>query len=142
MNHFTPSILVLLLGLAVLSVPLLVSVAYAAEDSWVTLEPLPTARMQFGVAVVDGKIYAIGGNNYLTYYNVTEMYDPGTNTWATKASVPTARTNFGIAVVDNKIYVIGGGETKINEMYDPQTDTWETKTPMNIGRSGLSASVV
>ncbi|PVX27654.1 MAG: hypothetical protein CW716_01160 [Candidatus Bathyarchaeum sp.] len=27
----------------------------AADDSWVTVESIPTARMQFGVAVVDGK---------------------------------------------------------------------------------------
>ncbi|MFZ7137264.1 MAG: Kelch repeat-containing protein [archaeon] len=119
-----------------------VSVGYAAEGSWYVRQQMPTARSGLGVAVVDGKIYAIDGNNYLTYYNVTEMYDPDFNIWVTKASMPTARTNFGIAVVDNKIYVIGGGETKINEVYDPQMDTWETKTPMNIGRSGLSASVV
>jgi N-acetylneuraminic acid mutarotase len=142
MNRFTPSLLVLLLVFAFLLSSFFVSVGYAAEGSWYVRQQMPTARSGLGVAVVDGKIYAIGGNNYLTYYDVNEMYDPDSNTWVTKASMPTARSNFGIAVVDNKIYVIGGGETKINEAYDPQTDTWETKTPMNIGRSGLSANVV
>ncbi|WGM90309.1 MAG: hypothetical protein NUK63_04100 [Candidatus Bathyarchaeum tardum] len=141
MNRFK-SIIVLFLVFPFLLSPFLVCIVCAAEDSWVTLEPMPTARSGFGVAVVDEKIYAIGGQNYLTYFGTNEMYDPDTNAWAIKASVPTARSNFGIAVVDNKIYVIGGGETTINEVYDPETDTWETKASMNIGRSGLSASVV
>ena len=123
-NRFT-SIIVLLLVLAFLSSPLLVSIAYAAEDSWISKEPMPAARSGFGVAVVDGKIYAIGGAGCV---NATEMYDPTTNTWHTKASMPTPRSGFGIAVVENKIYVIGGSTgdytyTNVNEVYDPATDT-------------------
>ncbi|WGM90308.1 MAG: kelch repeat-containing protein [Candidatus Bathyarchaeum tardum] len=142
MNRFTLSIYVLLLVLAVLSLPLLGSVAYAADDSWVTLEPMPTARNGFGVAVVNGKIYAIGGYNRASgsYLASNEMYDPATNTWTTKASMPTPRSNFGIAVVDNKIYAIGGGA--INEVYDPKTNTWETLTAMPTPRRGLSVSTV
>ena len=114
--------------------------ARAAEDYWTTLEPMPTARSGLGVAVVDGKIYAIvKGINY--------EYDPSTNSWTTKTPMPTPRNSFGIAVVDNKIYVIGGSTgdytyTNVNEVYDPSTDTWETKTSMPTKRLGLSASVV
>jgi hypothetical protein len=32
------------------------------EDSWTTLEPMPTARSGFGVVAVNGKIYPIGGS--------------------------------------------------------------------------------
>jgi len=120
----------------------------AAEDSWAIMEPMPTARAWLGVAVADGKIYAIGGG-YES--NGVEEYDPVTNTWSTKTPMPTPRIFFGIAVVDNKIYTIGGdggnweaGETltKVNEVYDPLTDTWETRTSMPTKRLGLSASVV
>jgi N-acetylneuraminic acid mutarotase len=142
-NRFT-SIIILLLVLAFLSSPLLVSIACAAEDSWVTLAPIPTKRFFFGVAVVDGKIYAIGGAGGV---NATEMYDPVTNTWHTKASMPTPRSGFGIAVVENKIYVIGGSTgdstyTNVNEVYDPATDTWETKTSMPTTRHAMDANVV
>lgn len=120
----------------------------AAEDSWTTKEPMPTARAVIGVAVVDGKIYAIGGS-YDSFG--VEEYNPVTNTWTTKTPMPTPRIFFGIAVVENKIYVIGGdsgnwvvGETpsNVNEVYDPLTNTWETRVSMPTERLGLSASVV
>jgi len=123
----------------------------AVEDSWTTLEPMPTARSSFGVAVVDGKIYAIGGWNG-SYLGTNEMYDPATDTWTTKKSMPTPRHGFGIAVYQNKIYAIGGitgptdsensGFTGLTEVYDPKTDAWKNKTSMPTARSSLSANVV
>jgi N-acetylneuraminic acid mutarotase len=122
----------------------------AVEDSWETMAEMPTARSGLGVAVVDGKIYAIGGYldqiSFSGHLGTNEMYDPATDTWETKESMPTARNRFGIAVVQNKIYVIGGetdeGYTGVNEVYDPLTDTWETRTPMPTVRADLSANVV
>jgi len=122
----------------------------AAENSWTTMAPMPTARAQFGVAVVDGKIYAIGGaNNSASGPNVlsvNEEYDPAKNSWTTKAPMPTARHSFGIAVYQNKIYCIGGSingpHLTVNEVYDPATDIWETKTPMPTARAGLCANTV
>jgi len=145
----TALILLLILCFAVSTLPLV----SASEDSWTTLEPMPTPRCGFGVAVVDGKIYAIGGyngsNNYLA---VNEMYDPATDTWTTKQPMPTPRSGFAVAAYMNKIYVIGGifaanspdysGYTGVNEVYDPSTDTWETMEPMPTARSALDANVV
>jgi len=102
-----------------------------------------TARAFFGVAVVDGKIYAIGGAGA-----VNEVYDPETNTWATKKPMPNPRHNFAITACENKIYIIGGygngtnSGTATNEVYNPRTDTWETKAPMPTIRSQLQASAV
>ena len=126
-------ILILCLVLSALSLPLV----YAAEDSWTTLEPMPTARDMFGVAVIDRKIYAIGGypvyNGSTLAIGTNEMYDPTTDTWTTKTPMPTARVGFGIAVYQNKIHVMGGyipGHapfSRAHEVYDPETDTWETR---------------
>jgi N-acetylneuraminic acid mutarotase len=121
-------------------------------DTWELMASMPTARAQLGVAVANGKIYAIGGssNDPITrgpaLLNVTEEYNPVTNTWATKTPMPTARHSFGIAVYKNKIYCIGGStngqELAVNEVYDPATDTWETKIPMPTARAGSSANFV
>ena len=121
----------------------------AAENSWTTMAPMLTERHGFGVAVVNGKIYAIGGYNYDSgLLDINEEYDPPTNTWTTKKPMPTPRNRFGIAVYQNKIYVIGGEiddadrSTAANEVYDSLTDTWETKTSMPTPRYGLDANAV
>ncbi len=130
--------------LSVLNFP----VVYSAEpeDSWKSLAPMPTARGGLGVAVANGKIYAIGGVNGGLPLNTNEEFNPNTNRWTSKTSMPTARTGFAIAVYKNKIYVIGGsvgiGYSSNNEVYDPATDTWETKSSMPTARSDLSASIV
>jgi len=118
---------------------------WAAENSWETMASMPTARSSFGVAVIDGKIYAIGGFGGGALSS-NEEYDPVTNTWTTKANMPTARESFGIAVWQNRIYAIGGrtnnGLTSVNEVYDPATDTWENKKSMLTSRFGVVANVV
>ncbi|MGB9853462.1 MAG: kelch repeat-containing protein [Candidatus Bathyarchaeales archaeon] len=43
---------------------------------------MPTPRSWVGVAIVNGKIYAIGGS-YDSHGEVEE-YDPATNTWTKK----------------------------------------------------------
>jgi len=150
MNKMIQSLVVVLLISTSLST-VLVPLAKAMGDSWETMADMPTARRRLGVAVVDEKIYAIGGYlsgqiNVTGHVGTNEMYDPATDSWATKEPMPTARNRFGIAVVQNKIYVIGGetdeGYTGANEVYDPLTDTWETRTPMPTVRADLSANVV
>jgi len=126
--------------------------AGVAENEWTTKEPMPTARGGLGVAVVNGKIYAIGGLNNDTQLAVNDEYNPVTNTWTPKTPMPTARSGVAIAVYQNKIYCIGGtvgngeelvsGFTGVNEVYDPVKNTWETKASMPTPRADLCASVV
>jgi N-acetylneuraminic acid mutarotase len=111
------------------------------------MAPMPTARGGFGVAVVSGKIYAIGGlNGNNLPISTNEQYNPQTNQWTSKTSMPTPRTGFAVAVYQNKIYVIGGtvgnGYVGNNEVYDPTTNTWETKTSMPTPRADLCANIV
>jgi N-acetylneuraminic acid mutarotase len=98
------------------------------------------------VAVVSGKIYAIGGSNDNGELAINEMFDPATNRWVTKTSMPTARTGFAIAVYENKIYVIGGSVgdsfTGNVEVYDTISNTWETMSSMPTPRADLSANIV
>lgn len=116
------------------------------ENSWTTLlAPMPTARGGLDAAVVDGKIYAIGGGAS----NKNEEYDPTTNTWTTKAAIPTGRSNLATVTVQNKIYAIGGIANEYpwiplakNEVYDPYTNTWATKAEMPTARTQMCANNV
>jgi N-acetylneuraminic acid mutarotase len=108
---------------------------------------MPTARGGVGVAVVNGKIYAIGGlNGDNQPVNANEEYDPQTNSWTIKLPMPTARSGFAIAVYQNKIYCIGGtvgnGYVGNTEVFDPVSNTWETKSSMPTPRGDLNANVV
>lgn len=116
-----------------------------AGDSWAIKTPMPVARGDLGVAVVDGKVYAIGGG-------VNQEYDPVTDKWTLRSPMPTLRGWFGIAVYHDKIYCVGGttrfsGDTGFeatgaNQVYDPSTDTWENKASMPTARFYMQASVV
>ena len=116
------------------------------ENSWTTLlAPMPTARGGLDAAVVDGKIYAIGGGAS----NKNEEYDPTTNTWTVKAAIPTSRSCLATVTVQNKIYAIGGIANEYpwipiakNEVYDPYTKTWATKAEMPTARTQMCANNV
>jgi N-acetylneuraminic acid mutarotase len=117
-------------------------------SSWTTLSPMLTPRGGFGMAVVNGKIYAIGGlNSNNQALNTMEAYNPQTNEWVTMAPMPTPRSGFAVAVYQNKIYCIGGtiGNNAYipnNEVFDVATNTWQTKSSMPTPRADLSASVI
>jgi len=114
-----------------------------ADFTWTQKADMPTARMGPTSAVVNGKIYIIGGGTSEgpdeRVLSTVEEYDPVTETWTRKADMPTARgwMSPSSAVVDGKIYVIGGwnGRTiSTVEVYDPATDTWTRKADMLTGR--------
>jgi N-acetylneuraminic acid mutarotase len=120
----------------------MVSVCSALEYVWTRKADMPTGRSTQTSAVVNGKIYVIGGAtsqpNAMALATVEE-YDPVTNTWTRKADMPTALADMvgSSPVVDGKIYVIGlGGIYAVDwsllvvEEYDPSTDTWTRKADM------------
>ena len=130
-------------------------------DTWAQKANMPTPRSAVSTAVVDGKIYAIGGEEiekikaYKGWVNkvkdlpTVEMYDPSTDTWTQKADMPTARAYLSTAVMDGKIYAIGGASIfneqhrlETVEIYDPSMDTWTKARDMNHARSCAALSVV
>lgn len=127
------------------------------ENSWVSKAPMQEARGGLGTAVVNGRIYAIGGSTEIGYQpnpiisggvvkGSNEEYNPASDSWTSKAPMPTPRASFAVAAYKNKIYCIGGitddGYSKVNEVYDPLTDSWETKASMPTARAALQANVV
>ncbi|MBM4400433.1 MAG: hypothetical protein FJ045_00620 [Crenarchaeota archaeon] len=108
------------------------------ENSWERKSFMQQARSGLRTAVVNGKIYAIGGATLAGAVGTNEEYDPATDRWTYKTPKPTPR-GFGIAVYQNKIYCIS---YDVTEVYDPVTDTWEARTPMSTPRYSLDANVV
>lgn len=141
----------LLAGLMFIGLLGLASISLAAEGIWTRKADMPTARGWMASAVVDGKIYAIGGFANWAALSTVEVYDTKTDTWAKKANIPTARLYFSAAVLNGMIYAIGGmlspDNVPINlvEAYNPRTDTWTKKADLptaTFGGIGGCAPVV
>lgn len=121
------------------------------NNTWAPKTPMREARAGLAAAVVNGKIYAIGGYKGETVFNIVEEYDPVNNSWTTKTSMRIARAGLAAAVVNDKIYAIGGYEggrvfaTRVFdtvEEYDPSTNTWALRRPMPTPRARFAAAVV
>ena len=125
-------------------------------DTLTTFSPnnLQTFNAGSTTAVVNGKIYVIGGgginaSNNIVPTGIVEEYDPATNMWTTKAPMPTTRQSMTSSVLNGKIYVIGGThgtspapEISTVEEYDPATDSWATKASLPTPRTQLTSETV
>ncbi|RKU10008.1 hypothetical protein C6503_20195 [Candidatus Poribacteria bacterium] len=137
---------IIVIGVAVLILLLMQIESFAGQD-WEVITQLRTKRSGIATAVVDDKIYIMGG----TLENVgapdgvstVEEYDPQTNTWRRVADMPTRRYYPKAAVVNDIIYVFGGWYQEKGvkteypvrvEAYDPATDTWTRKKDMPVPR--------
>jgi N-acetylneuraminic acid mutarotase len=129
-----------------------------AAGAWTDGPPLPTPRGALSLAVLEGRIHAIGGNAANAgaldpaEHNVGpdgssvgthEVFDPATGEWTRLAPMPTARNHAGAAAVNGRIHVlagrVGGNATlTAHEVYDPATDSWSAAAPVPTGRSGIA----
>ena len=120
-----------------------------ATEEWTELTPMPTARGGLGVAVYNGRLYAIGGYDGEQNPPVVEVFDPQTNSWKFAASLPTPRDHLAVVTAGSRIYAIGG-RPKLNyrknmdvvEEYDPSTDQWRPRASLPTARSGITAGVI
>lgn len=129
-----------------------------ADSTWREAAPMLTPRGALALAVLDGKIHAIGGNaaggaglrphehgvpEADNSVGTHEVYDPAADTWTRLAPLPTPRNHLGAAVIDGKIHVVGGRvpgdmELTTHEIYDPATGSWTAGPPLPTGRSGIA----
>jgi N-acetylneuraminic acid mutarotase len=119
--------------------------------AWTPAAPLLEARNHLGSAVLNGVIYAIGGQTghdaHLTTLNTVEAYDPATDHWERRAPMPRAlsHTTNSTFVLNGRI-VVAGGETAHDQptqavtAYDPRSNAWTALTPLPALRvSGVAA---
>lgn len=120
------------------------------NGSWSTKANMGTPRQGHGAAVVNGKIYVLGGLDGTKYLDSVEEYDTAAATpaWSPKTVMPTPRAGFATAVVDNKIYVIGGHNNDVQyldtiDVFDPVNSTWAAiSIKMPTPRTGCQAGVI
>ena len=122
-----------------------------SEHPWISRAPMPTPRSGFATAVLDEKIYVIGGRDETApttpkpVSDVVEVYDPATNTWASAPSLVLARSNQMAISANGKVYAIGGTddfETDTVQAFDLNTSTWSVKAIMPDQRSSGAVGTI
>jgi N-acetylneuraminic acid mutarotase len=132
-----------------------------ATDSWLELAPIPTPVQAYASAVLDSKIYIIGGGTSELTSNASDLvqiYDIKTNQWINGTSIPTGVYGAGACATSGhfapkRIYVVGGNlkysgggtsadlnpkGTNLNQVYDLETGTWSSAASLPDSRWFLS----
>ena len=114
-----------------------------ATNTWTSGANMPTTPgvEAAAAAVVNGKFYVMGGDDFNNGLNTTFIYDIATNTWTTGATLPDMRTNTYGTVANGLIYVYGGvilpafTTTDTLLRYDPVANSWT-----NLGSAGTAGA--
>ncbi|MEM8778163.1 MAG: kelch repeat-containing protein, partial [Cyanobacteria bacterium P01_G01_bin.49] len=122
------------------------------------LPNLPNALgvLDAGSAVVDGKLYMVGGKTNNGPINDVYVYDPGDSidagddVWTTLPNgLPgSAVENPAVVSFDGQLYVFGGstgpfsGAVNNAAVLDPDTNTWTSLASMPTARGGANAEVL
>ncbi|MFG2479806.1 carboxypeptidase regulatory-like domain-containing protein [Streptomyces fagopyri] len=107
-----------------------------ATDTWSTTTGNPNALAGAGTAVLDGKLYTVGGmSTDDSYHSTVSTYDPKKKTWRTLHPYPKDINGASCGAITGKLYCAGGltsldggavGRTvKDAYVYDPARDTWK-----------------
>lgn len=115
-----------------------------ATKKWTDLPALPEPRSSHDAAVLDGKLYVVGGWNMAgadktTWHKTAWVCDLGKSelTWTELPAPPFQRRALSLAAHHGKLYVLGGmqdngGPTTRIDIYDPAVKAW-SEGPALIG---------
>lgn len=133
------------------------------SDSWSTGASMPYPVKSYASAVVDKKIYIIGGEadysftqgdsaKYQTQFN--QIYDSERNSWSLGSPIPAIASSAGAGATTGiasakRVYVMGGmlrvypgyGLNQ-NYAYDPSTNSWITAAPLPVASIKPTVAVV
>jgi len=112
-------------------------------DRWSDEAPLPRGANHVGVAVLDNRLYAIGGHLDQNRKPDAQCFVYDGTRWSPIAPLPDRCGASGCTGLNGRMHAIGGavGDTSPTKKsvdwhlaYDPKTDRWEKLAPMPTGR--------
>ncbi|XP_066282324.1 uncharacterized protein [Branchiostoma lanceolatum] len=113
-------------------------------NKWSKLAPMNCSRHNHKLAVLQGKLYAIGGK---LAQGTVEVYDRSQNEWTEGVPLPQPRYKHAVAVVDDSIYVMGGFDADHNSTstvycLSPGQSMWQPQSNMPEQAADITASVL
>jgi N-acetylneuraminic acid mutarotase len=124
-------------------------------DRWARRASLPAPVGAGAVAVLDGRLYVLGGERRRPsggpgdYESVADVsvYDPRTDRWEVLPPMRYRRDHLVAGAINGRVYAAGGRDRPILDLpvveeYDPATRTWRERAPIPTGRSGSAGAVL
>lgn len=123
----------------------------SGNETWTTLASMPTPQCEGGTAVLNGRIYVMGGwKDEPQPYQLVQIYDIAANKWGEGVPLPEPVHHEGVAVVGGKIYVVGGFQQVFPQReptdhvweFDPATNKWTARAPLPSPRGALIVAAI
>ncbi|XP_013388458.2 kelch-like protein 17 [Lingula anatina] len=111
---------------------------------WTSKADMKIPRSFVAVVSCGEYLYAIGGEDRGSSFNIVERYNTKTDTWHFVPNMQRRRAGAGVAVCDGVIYVAGGYDKAYHtdrasvECFDPETNQWTFVAEMEKARSGMA----
>ena len=113
-------------------------------DKWSSKSSMPVPLSQFPMAVLNGLLYVSGGDPNTGFTtsvgvtNLTESYNPGSDSWTPGlAVIPTPVETGAGGTLNGLFYVTGGASNGPSpaimngvQAYDPSANSWTVESPM------------
>uniref|UniRef100_A0A1B0A5I6 Kelch-like protein diablo n=1 Tax=Glossina pallidipes TaxID=7398 RepID=A0A1B0A5I6_GLOPL len=116
------------------------------EEKWRVAPDMPNRRSKAGLAVLNDKVYAVGGFNSVSAMRAVDVYNPARNEWSTSNRMLARRSTLGVAVLNGCVYAVGGFDNHNGlssaEMFDPENEVWSFIASMSTRRSSVGVGVV
>jgi N-acetylneuraminic acid mutarotase len=123
-----------------------------AKGTWTMLPSMLAPQNEAAVAVIDGRIYVMGGFGPGSDAPITrvQVFDVARNQWSEGTPLPEPMHHHGAAVVGGKIYLVGGFHEPFAKripidhtwMFDPATKQWSTRAPLPAPRGALVVGAI
>ncbi len=109
----------------------------AATGRWSKGPDIPEGHYGAASAVLDGRLYVVGGCTNTDCSDTVYVYDPGARSWSRAAAYPQTVSWANCGAVDGRLYCAGGVhdyvETGAAYVYDPASDSWQPIAAMPVG---------
>jgi serine/threonine protein kinase len=117
--------------------------------TWSSGPELLEVYEELRAAVLDGKLYVVGGRTGHGGTNqcvaTVQVYDPQTDRWRLAAPLPQGLAAVGLVAHEGKLYSFGGIREPVwwgwpvaaGYVYDPKTDRWTGLEEMPVARSNF-----
>ncbi|MBN9047969.1 MAG: hypothetical protein J0H78_00825 [Rhizobiales bacterium] len=121
-----------------------------AERAWLTLAPLPHPATDLTGAVVNGRLFVLGGRDSARPSGAMVMFDAATGQWSARKAMPVPVHHAAVVSYGDRIYVFGGFKRPESGIgwqpvdlaweYDPAGDAWKALKPLPVPRGGAAVA--